>query len=409
MRLADIPRWLLAALLLGSSLARAAPSFREQLEAYARHRSLSVDWISSARLDEDPAPEHLARLCNPREPASSVYVLEQEPGVLWGLDAPPEQLPCPSKPPRAKPLPSRLELSRKDGHEESRVSLAFREGQPVFVASSRSSPFIHGSGSSTEEKDWEGLRSSMTFSALDGEHGLPVDSEDSRPPAVAKEKHITERFEGAILPVLASPEAAAALPPTFNHVHLGREHWTGEKDASVRVTAFALNADTVRLRIQVRDDRLIPAAEDLSNTGLLGVDHLKIQWGYDPRLQLVVARTEQGGPLVHWNPPPGSTEPPPTVAFDRSAFLVDLPLSSLRVNPRADSWQKPFSVIFSDSDAPGTAPQTQIALGTLQARWAGWTSVSSRLVSHPDHARYPPVSTTAFGRISRLSLEEPKP
>ncbi|WP_395827823.1 hypothetical protein [Archangium violaceum] len=82
MQLPDIPRWPLATLLLGSSLARAAPSFREQLEAYARHRSLSVDWSSSAQLDEDPAPEHLARLCNPREPASSVYVPEQEPGAL---------------------------------------------------------------------------------------------------------------------------------------------------------------------------------------------------------------------------------------------------------------------------------------------------------------------------------------
>jgi hypothetical protein len=400
-----------SALLLVSSLA-AAPSFQARVDTYARTRSLSVDWVSSAQLDEDASREHLARLCDPREPASAVYVLEQAPGVLWSLDAPPEQRPCPSQPPPARPLPTRLELSRQEDMWESSLGgLAFREGEPVFVTSSRSgSTYGHGSNTFTDEKDWERLlfRHTLTVSGV----SMPEDEEAPRdfasilPPASSSTSS-TVRIEGALIPVLASPEAAATLPPTLNHVISGREQWSGEKDAAVRVVALAQGTEHVRLRIQVLDDIPVPASENPSDSELLGVDFLELRWGHDPRRQLRVARTGKGKPLVRWLQPTGAAEPTPTVALEGNTFLIDLPLARLRSNPRSDSWQAPLSVVFSDSDAPGTGTPTRVALSTLNEHRP--TSFA-RLVSFPDHTRYPSASATAFGLLTRLApTAAPKP
>src|SRR5688572_24190219 len=107
-------RALLAAFLVASSLSEAAasPSFREQIDAYVQGRSLTVDWVSDAQLDEDPELEHLARLCSPSEAdGSGIYVLEQAPGILWSIDADAEKNPCPSPPPGNNPLPTRVTLS----------------------------------------------------------------------------------------------------------------------------------------------------------------------------------------------------------------------------------------------------------------------------------------------------------
>ncbi len=405
------------ALLLVSSLAGAS-SFQAQVATYARTRSLSVDWVSNAQLDEDAAREHLARLCNPREPASAVYVLEQEPGVLWSLDAPAdEQLPCPSKPPAARPLPTRLKLSRQETPGLPSRSLAFREGRPVFVASSQDSRTQHGNGSVTDETDWDSLlfRSTMTISGTDsGTDVLEGQQEEdfaSSPSwltsSSSKGTSSTFRVEGALVPVLASAEAAATLPPTLNHVISGREQWSGAKDASVRVVALAQGTEHVRLRIQVLDELPVPAPEAPSDPELLDVDHLELRWGYAPRHQLVVARTGKGVPLVRWlQQPPGANEPPPTVALEGDTFLVDLPLSLLRARQRTDSWQVPFSVVFSDSDAPGTGARTRVALSTQE----GHRTPIARLVSFPGSTRYPPMSDTSFGLPTLLApATVPKP
>ncbi|HEX8434700.1 hypothetical protein [Archangium sp.] len=375
MRLPFGPRALLVSLLLAPPLVTAAPSFREQLDAYARERSLSVSWVSPAQLDEDPAQEHMARLCDPRAPSSSVYVLEQAPGVLWALDFEREQLPCPSPPPHAKPLPTRLKLFVTGTYQWWSASLAFREGRLVDVASGQGdNPLVHGTTGNLS-LDWDRLIVGWSSGA---------------PTPLAREQRSYD-VESALVPVLATPEAAAALPPTFNHVLDGREQWKGEKDASMRVSALALGADTLRLRIHVRDDLPVPASETLSDPELLGVDHLVLQWNNDPRTQLWVARTGQGAPLVRWLQPAGPTRPLPTVALEGDTFLVDLPLSTLGGSPRSDSWKRLFSLVFSDSDTPGD--RTQVSLST------GRNRSLAQLVHLPDSARYPPPTFVHARRL----------
>jgi hypothetical protein len=287
------------------------------------------------------------------------------------------------------------------------------------VASSRAgSPgYGHGSFTSTEETDWDALlfRSTITVSGADfGTDVLEGQEEDfaSSPSwltsSSSKGTSSTFRIEGALVPVLASAEAAATLPPTFNHVISGREQWSGSKDASVRVVALAQGTEHVRLRIQVLDDLPVPAPEAPRDPELLDVDHLELRWGYAPRRQLVVARTGKGVPLVRWlQQHPSANEPPPTVALEGDTFLVDLPLSLLRARQRTDSWQVPFSVVFSDSDAPGTGARTRVALSTLDGHW---THTFARLVSFPGSTRYPPASASPFGLPTLLAPPAvPKP
>ncbi len=382
-----MPRALLVVLLLASSLGEAAspPSFREQVDAYARGLSLTVDWVSDAQLDEDPELEHLARLCTPSEEyGSGLYVLEQAPGVLWSISPDAEKHPCPSTPPGTPP--TRLELSLDEYRVWSSGSVAFREGRPVLLESSTGGAIQGESiGNHSAEEDWEKLFfSNSSASTKVSEEG--------------EEIHHKSSFEGAILPVLASPRAAARLPPTLNRVTHGAKQWTGERDASLRVAALAQGTDAVRLRIQVRDDVAVPATSELSDRALLGTDHLELWWvvigGQEPSTrQLAVARTREGSLFARWLHPEGLTEPLPSLAFDRGAFLVDLPLSSLGVRQPEGSWQTRFTVAFSDSDAPGVGQQTLVATSTL--RW-NEPETFGRLVSFPGHTRYPPVEQISW-------------
>jgi hypothetical protein len=209
-------------------------------------------------------------------------------------------------------------------------------------------------------------------------------------------------FVGALLPVLASPEVAATLPPTHNQVTHGAKHRRREQDASFRVAALAQGPDAVRLRIQVRDDVTVPAASGMSDRDLLGTDHLEIWWaahdgqGTSTR-QLAVARTGEGTLLSRWLHPAGLTEPLPPVALDGNTFVVDLPLASLGVTRPEESWQVPLTVAFSDSDVPGAGQQTLVATSTL--RW-NEPATFGRLVSFPGHTRYPPVELSRWERAN---------
>jgi hypothetical protein len=381
-----MPRALLAVLLLASSLGEAAsPSFREQVDAYAHGLSYTVDWVSDAQLDEDPELEHLARLCEPSEHSSSgLYVLEQAPGVLWSISPDAEKHPCPSTPPGT--LPTRLELSMDEYRTWSSGSVAFREGRPVLLESSTGGAIQGESiGNHSAEEDWEKLFfSNSSASTKVSDEGEEIHHESS--------------FAGAILPVLASAKAAATLPPTLNRVTHGATHWTGERDASLRVAALAQGTDAVRLRIQVRDDVAVPATSALSDRALLGTDHLELWWavpGGQTR-QLAVARTHEGSLFARWLHPEGLTEPLPSLAFNGGAFLVDLPLSSLGVKQPEGAWETRLTVAFSDSDAPGAGQQTLVATSSL--RWNA-PETFGRLVSFPGHTRYPPVEQTPWDHI----------
>ncbi|HZH17560.1 MAG TPA: hypothetical protein VE057_24615 [Archangium sp.] len=393
------PRALLTGLLLASSVSAAAssPSFHEQVDAYARGLSFSVDWVSSAQLDEDPELEHLARLCIPSEENSSVlYVLEQAPGVLWTVSPDSERRPCPSSPPEKHPLPTRLGLSMDDYRTWSSATVAFREERPVVLESSEGSALILGEshGGASEKEDWE----SLTFGST-SEYTETTESGDTH--------HQKTSFTGALLPVLASPGMAATLPPTHNQVTHGAKHWRNAKDASFRVAALAQGPDAVRLRIQVREDVTVPATSGMSDRDLLGTDHLELWWaardgqGVSTR-QLAVARTGEGTLLARWLHPAGLTEPLPTVALDGDTFVVDLPLSSLGVTRPEESWQAPFTVVFSDSDVPGAGQQTLVATSTL--RW-NEPETFGRLVSFPGHTRYPPVEQS---RWERANIDPPR-
>jgi hypothetical protein len=372
-----------------ASSSGATPSFQEQADAYARGLSLTVDWVSEAQLDEDPAREHLARLCDPQDASSGgLYVLEQAPGVLWSVSSLSTHGACPSTPPGKEPLPTSLSLSVDEYRVWASGDLAFREGRPVLLHSSEggaSGPSVdQGPGTYSSSENWDRLTFSAGTSGSDAE-GNPRETGSG----------------GAIVPVLASPKAAATLPPTFNQVTSGRKWWTGEKDASVRVAALARSTSHVRLRVQVRDDVALPAAKDMSDWALLGTDHLEIWWARNniadtPARQLAVARTGEGGVLARWLHPEGLTEPLPEVALDGDTLLVDLPLASLGVTAPEAAWQVAFTVAFSDADEAGVGQQTLVATSGL--RWNA-PHTFGRLVSFPGHTRYPPEDGFPWDRV----------
>ncbi|PTL75513.1 hypothetical protein [Vitiosangium sp. GDMCC 1.1324] len=380
------PAHVLTALLLAASTSlAAAPSFREQVDTYARSLSLTVDWVSDAQLDEDPKLEHLARLCTPpgREGTDVVYMLEQEPGVLWAVHQDVESSEkCPSTSPRSS-RPTSLTFDLDEGRAWSSESLAFREGKPVTILRSEGSASsfygdAEGPSVSKTEEDWDRL---ISHNVWRGTH--------------SKGKEVESVSQSALVPVLASRKSADKLPPTFNQVVHGASHWTGEKDAAVRVAALAQGTDQVRLRIQVVDDVNVSATSEMSNRNLLGTDHLEIWWALtDPSgdvtkartRQLAVARTAKGVPLARWLLPEGFGEPLPRVSLEGDTFIVDLPLSSLGVKQPEQYWETPFTVVFSDSDAPDAGQQTLVATSPL--RW-NEASTLGRLISFEGHSRYP--------------------
>ncbi len=375
--------WRLSVLaLLPLLLAAAEPSetFRERAVAYARESgpTLIVDWVSRAQLDEDGAPEPVARLCDTGHPHEWFYLVELDPGVQW-IVVSPERLggACPSAPPPAaspSPLPTSLTLRQDVGVMREVAELAFRGGQPILMSLASGRQVVRDYDDDGEDVLKEGWRpeqeenwATLTFRSYEG--------------------------EGALIPVLDTSKAAAGLPRTFNAVVHGREVWKGETDAAVRVAALALGQDRVRLRIDVKDDATIAASPELDDKELLGTDHLELWWATAPAgrsggvRQLAVARTAKGTVFARWLHPAGLSEPPPAVALEGRTVLVDLPLASFGLaEPWPEEWEAALSVVYSDADEPGRGQQTLVATSLL--RW-GKVDSFARLVSFAGHTRYP--------------------
>ncbi|MBU8895568.1 hypothetical protein KRR26_08120 [Corallococcus sp. M34] len=389
---------LASVVLLASPAGAAPPTFVEQVETYARDRAFTVTWISDYQLDEDPELEHVAWLCHTTAKGGhdALFVVEQDPGVLWSLhQAEGSEEPCPAPkllPPG--PPPSRLEFVVKlPGDSGSATgSVAFREGKLVTLSRGHSHDVRnalaecgHSLSFTSQGENW----AELSFSQSSWYQCLTRDHSDIAVPSTIRDRR------GGLIPVLATPARTHAS--TYNLLIRVPKNWPPrhEQLAHVQVDALFLEEPSrVRLRIHVTDDVLLPAHAKMADKELLGVDHLELWWSpMNPapetpaNRQLAVARTAKGEPVVRWLFPAHFTEPLPHVTLEGDDFLIDLAPAHLGLVPELkDNWSLPFTVVFSDSDAVGT--KQPVVTGTSMVKPNDATTFG-RLIALKGLARYP--------------------
>jgi hypothetical protein len=207
----------------------------------------------------------------------------------------------------------------------------------------------------------------------------------------------------AIVPVIPRGSQKSRLPPTFVTVLQGAKRWRGRVDSDLRVTASARPADSrLVVEIQVSDDQRVPLPRrDASDKEWMRADHLEI-WMAEVRdgtrthttAQLGVASLADGQLVSRWLYPRDIRAPLPEVSGTAEAVAVVLPIVR---SPGAAEYQEwPFTVAYSDADAPRSSRRKLIA--TSRLIWVGKRGRRARtmnehslgwLIALPSDARFP--------------------
>ncbi|NMO15913.1 hypothetical protein HPC49_24215 [Pyxidicoccus fallax] len=386
--------------------------FLAWLEPRAAEARLEVRTLWRGDLDGDRVPERVALLCSKveDEALSFWYVIEKSPSVRWlltqernsgrcvrseeeeqGADRP-DAGALTSMPWLA--LGSTIELQDGYSRWDARVRVALRDGRPSLVAAAGSShDMVKAYG---YEQDWERLR----FEAWQHEIG----EEQPRPGA------------SALIPVLVR---AQPLPPTVNRVTFGKEHWSGEADASLRVSALRERPDSVRVRVEVRDDVARPVPVGADTARFLAADHLELWWRMADDVscdtskkadcavrQLGLALREDGGVEARWLFPEKTPAALPEVELHEGRVEVVLPVGLLGLGTVVSSQRVAFTVAFSDSDASPYGQQTLVATSPL--RW-GVPATFGMLVFNVDGRRYPTPDSADDVAVEARRLEGDAP
>ncbi|MBJ6760022.1 hypothetical protein JGU66_04550 [Myxococcaceae bacterium JPH2] len=383
--------------LLASPAGATPPTFLQQVETYAHDRAFTVQWLNDYQLDEDPALEHVAWLCQTTANGGhdALFVVEQDPGIFWSLhpnlegseDPCPEPKPVPPGPP-ATQLQLVVNLPNDAGSAIGGV--AFREGKLVTISRGQTQDVRNALAQCGDSQSWASHGENwaeMFFTQSSWYQCLNRDHTNLALPSTIRDRR------GGLIPVLATPPRTPV--PTYNRlIRVPKNQREGEHP-HVQVGALFMEApDRVRLRIHVTDDVTIFASAKMGDKALLGTDHLEIWWSpMNPApatgttRQLAVARTANGAPVVRWLFPKRFTEPLPHVEMDGDDFLVDLTTGHLGLVPGLkDNWSLPFTVVFSDSDAVGAGQQ--ILMGTSMLKWNDATTFG-RLIALKGLTRYP--------------------
>ena len=180
-------------------------------------------------------------------------------------------------------------------------------------------------------------------------------------------------YKGAIVVATPAEDRAAqpsdctsrTLPPAmlYTVVH-GQEDHSGRSDAALHVVAEE-GAGTMNLHVRIADDVDLKPLDD-TDAAWLASDHLEVWWEGPAGVRQLVVAWPGPAPQARWWMPEGTSDPAPDVACLDGALVVSLPLESLRMpSEDGDDWQIPFTVAFSDADAPGEGQQSLIATGDL--------------------------------------------
>ncbi len=156
--------------------------------------------------------------------------------------------------------------------------------------------------------------------------------------------------------------------PTF--VPFGEKNRKGDADADLAVQALDMGKAGFRIVVDVTDDRAVPTPVRADARKLIRSDHLEIWWvprdAQDAR-QLGIGMRADGSADVRWLMPSGSKEKLPAVRRTGSHFEIDFPLPAFGSDAPDNYNAIPFTVAFSDTDAPGAKQQTVIA--TSPVHW----------------------------------------
>ena len=169
------------------------------------------------------------------------------------------------------------------------------------------------------------------------------------------------------------PAARLALAQELEDAHLRsvrREEPGRDADADLAVQALDLGKAGYRIIVDVTDDRAVPTPVRADARKLIRSYYLELWWvprdARDAR-QLGIGMRADGSADVRWLIPSGSKEKLPVVRRTRSHFEIDLPLAAFG-NDAPDNYNSiPFTVAFSDTDAPGAKQQTVVA--TSPVHW----------------------------------------
>lgn len=188
----------------------------------------------------------------------------------------------------------------------------------------------------------------------------------------------SEQQEAGLLIALppGPSNAASAHPPTF--VSTGGKQREDRADADLSVHSTLLDANTVRLEVDVQDDHFVPVQTNATDKRFLRGDHLELWWapawspahGKQQLRQLGIGLLASGGVDVRWLHGAKPTPLPPEVRRSQQHLEIDLPISLLSVKyPNAgdtQNWSVPFTIAFSDAD---DASGQQTIVATSELRW----------------------------------------
>lgn len=194
----------------------------------------------------------------------------------------------------------------------------------------------------------------------------------------------TVALESAVL--VAGPRPAPPSPlPTW--VTWGKEQWSGDADAALRVSTHH-DAQALIVQLRAQDDVVVPA-RDNSPKGILRADHFELWWseGHQP-VQLGVTLDGNGQPRATWFVGPQRSHALPRTTRVAGGIEVELPREWLERNGDGST---PFAVSYSDSDDPARGQQTLVSstshrpsrtdVGSLGRLWSTETEAGPMVLS----------------------------
>lgn len=141
-------------------------------------------------------------------------------------------------------------------------------------------------------------------------------------------------------------------------------------DANLRVRATAVSAN-VRVEITVVDDVLVPVPAD--DKSLVRGDYVQVWLCGDESpcdrsrmRELGIGLLADGGIATRWLWPASVKEPLPHVTRDGLRLMLELPHSLLGFKAKAEEYDRPFSVVYADTDEAGKGTETVIATSRVK-------------------------------------------